>query len=111
MRMMLARGMTGMRSDTVEALLLLRPMIRPMSMFCLSWKSLSWPSTSCTAQTNNSANCSGQRPDNMQGTTAAKVNIAALVSCYAQIACAEIHCSELLLVLATTVELPVYGHA
>ena len=50
MRMMLARGMTGILSDTVETLLLLRPMIRPISMFCLSWKSLSWPSTSysCT---------------------------------------------------------------
>ena len=52
MRMTLARGMTGILSDTVETLLLLRPMIRPISMFCLSWKSLNWPSTSyiCTIE-------------------------------------------------------------
>lgn len=47
-RMILARGITGILSDTVETLLLLRPMIKPMSMFCLSWKSLSLPSTSYT---------------------------------------------------------------
>lgn len=36
MRMILVRGMTGILSDTVDTLLLLRPMIKPMSMFCLS---------------------------------------------------------------------------
>ncbi len=47
MRMMLARGRTGILSDTREALLLPRPMMRPMSMFCFSWKSFSLLSTSC----------------------------------------------------------------